>query len=340
MPTSPAVIQGIQSGNLQPGILQKIWLKRQGSTSTSLLGVAPITVVPTLSGYYHIWNENGVINTGGSNDPLVAKSLDQPATPGGLQLTSAQFTVLNYAWGAQVITNETVAEFAARGEDVIAAYTDKLAVQGVQHHAKTVGSVINASGSYSASAISGPGLATTPSGDLIGALNTALLGFLSNGVEIQNPEDDWVAVTNTTTAATLLKAYQVLARPVAAITGPSTFTTGYATMDLLETFFKTCTIRKAGLRLIVDDHTTQTLAGTVSNVITDGYLSIFKVAKGQGDSGFLQTFTTNAAGATGRVETYPMYNPMGTGIHVKGLYGVTVLGGSSKFARLITGLTA
>jgi hypothetical protein len=336
---NPAVIQGIQSGSLRPGILQRIWLKRQGSDSKSLLGVAPITTVPTLSGYYHYWNENGTINSGGAADPLIAKTLDQPATPGGLALTSAAYNVLNYAWGGQVIPNETVQEFAARGEDVIAAFTEKLATQGVQHHAKSVGTLINTSGSYSDSAISGPALATTPSGDLIGAVNTALLGFIANGVSITDEADDFVAVINTTTYATIVKAYQIKEYgAIAAISGPSTFVTGYSDRGAVERFFRNAFMRP--IRLVVSDHTTQTMTGTVTNVITDGYMSIFKVARGQGDSGFLSTFTTDSAGATGRVITYPMYNPQGTGIYVKGLYGVTVLGGSSKFARLITGLTA
>ena len=336
---NPAVIQGIQSGNLRPGILQRIWLKRQGSDATSLLSVAPITTVPTLSGYYHYWDENGVINSGGSADPLVAKSLDQPAQPGGLKLTSAAYSVLNYAWGHQTIVDETVQEFAARGEDVLAAYTEKLAAQGVQHHAKTVGTVLNTSGSYSESAISGPGLATTPSGDLIGAVNTALLGFIANGVSIMQPDDDFVAVINTTTYATIVKAYQIKEYgAIAAISGPSTFATGFNDRGAVERFFKNAFMRP--LRLVVSDHTTQTQAGTVSNVITDGYMSIFKVARGQGDSGFLSTFTTDSSGVTGRVISYRQNNPEGIGIYVKGLYGVTVLGGSSKFARLITGLTA
>ena len=336
---NPAVIQGIQSGNLRPGILQKIWLKRQGSSSLSLASVAPIVAVPTLNGYYHVWDENGTINTGGAANPLVAKTLDQPAMPGGLKLTSAQYQVLNYAWGGQVIPNETVQEFSARGEDVIAAYTEKLAVQGVQHHAKTVGSVLNTTGSYSDSAISGPALATTPSGDLIGAVNEALLGFISNGVSISDPDDDFVAVISATTYATIVKAYQIKEYgAIAAISGPSTFVTGFSDRGAVERFFKNAFMRP--LRLVVSDHTTQTQTGTVTSVITAGNMSIFKVARGQGDSGFLTTFTTDSAGATGRVITYPAYNPQGVGIYVKGLYGVTVLGGSSKFARLITGLTS
>lgn len=336
MPTSPAVIQGIQTAGLRPIPLNKIWLKRQGSGSTNLLALAPITTVPSVNGFYHYFDENGVINTGGAADPTVPKSFDQPATPGGLKITSAAYTVNNYAWGAQVITEDDEREFAARGESAIAIFTDKLARQGVQHHAKTFGAVIAASGSYSAGAISGPALGTTPSGDLIGAVNTALEQFVASGLDLD--EGEWAAVCNDVTYNTLIKAYQVATYGAVAAYSGSSQRLGYADRSAVDQFFARAFFRP--LKLTVSTHTYQNLAGTVTRVIPDGLLSIFKVADGLGSSGFLQTFVTDASGATGRVVSYPAYNPVGTGVYVKNQYGIVTLGGASKFGQRITGLTS
>lgn len=336
MPTSPAVIQGIQTAGLRPIPLNKIWLKRQGSASTNLLALAPVTTVPSVNGFYHYFDENSVINTGGVNDPFLPKAFDTPATPGGLKITSAAYTVNNYSWGKQVITEDDEREFAARGESALAIFANKLAAQGVQHHAKTFGAVIAASGSYSASAISGPALATTPSGDLIGAVNTALEQFVASGIDVS--EGEYAAVCNDVTYNTLIKAYQVATYGAVAAYSGSSQRLGYADHSAVEQFFARAFFRP--LKLTVSTHTYQTLAGTVSRVIPDGLLSIFKVADGLGSSGFLQTFVTSSDGSTGRVITGPSYDPMGTQIYVKNQYGIVTLGGASKFGQRITGLTS
>jgi hypothetical protein len=77
------------------------------------------------------------------------------------------------------------------------------------------------------------------------------------------------------------------------------------------------------------------------SVLTDGDVSIFKVAEAYGDSGFLQTFTPDPNAALGQIYSYDTNNPKGIAMHVESDYGVVVLGGTAnKWARLATGISA
>jgi hypothetical protein len=79
---------------------------------------------------------------------------------------------------------------------------------------------------------------------------------------------------------------------------------------------------------------------TGTPVMSDGIVSLYKVAEANGDSGFIQTFTPDPNAALGQVISYDSQNPRGIAMYIESDYAVQVLGGTSnKWARLATGIS-
>ena len=336
----PAV--GVNTGALRPGILQRISLFRAGATGTEALGLAPVVKVPTRQGFYHYFAENDALVTDGAQG-IQPVDYDTPATASGLRISSASYQASLFRWGYNVFTLKQIDEFAARGEDIVARYTDRLSIQGRQHHAKIVGAALTDTANYGAGAIT-PTNAGTAAADLQDAFNEALEGIARDGADISAGR--WVAVCNLTTARRLIKKNQVFemgySLAAATVSGAlAQVRTGTANFGQLNTFFASQLITP-GVEFVVLPQFLPTAASqTGASVMPDGDVAIFKVAEGYGDSGFLQTFTPDPNAALGQIYSYDTNNPKGIALHVESDYGVTVLGGTAnKWARLITGISA
>ena len=333
---------GVNTGALRPGILQRISLFRAGATGTESLGLAPVVKVPTRQGFYHYFAENDALVTDGAQG-IQPVDYDTPATASGMRISSASYQSSLFRWGYNVFTLKQIDEFAARGEDIVARYTDRLSIQGRQHHAKIVGAALSDTGNYSGSPIT-PTNATLASADLQDAFNSALEDIAKDGADISSGR--WVAVCNLTTARRLIKKNQVFEQgyTIAAATvggNLSQVRTGTANFNQLSTFFATQLITP-GIEFVVLPQFLPTAASqTGASVMTDGTVALFKVAEGYGDSGFLQTFTPDPNAALGQIYSYDTNNPKGIALHVESDYGVTVLGGpGNKWAKLIDGINA
>jgi hypothetical protein len=324
---------GTNSGALRPGILQRISLYRGGSDSAVSLELSPIVKVMTRAGFYHYFAENDALVTDGAQG-IKPIELDTPAVPGGLRITSGSYNSSVYRWGHQVFTLKQIQEFAARAEDITAVFAMKLQTQGVQHHAAVVGAALSTSGNY------GSGL-SVPNGNLASAalqstFNSLLLAAAADGADIFSGR--WVAVCNLNTANALLQknevqqmGYSIAAASVAG--SLAQVRTGAADWSQLKAFFASkliCPVDFVCLPQFLPSAASQT--GTP--VMTDGLVSIYKVAEANGDSGFIQTFTPDPNAALGQVISYDSQNPRGIAMYIESDYAVQVLGGSAnKWAR-------
>lgn len=330
---------GVNTGALRPGVLQRISLFRGGSASTAALDIAPIVKVATRQGAYHWFAENDALVTDGAQG-IQPIDYDTPAVPGGLRISSSNYQSSLFRWGFNIFTLKQIEEFAARAEDITAVMANRLSHQGVQHHAAVVGAALNATGNY------GSTLSVTDGGNASAKLqqtfNSLLLASAADGADIT--EGRWVAVCNLNTANVLLQKNEVFQMGYAlGYNGSGQVRTGAADFGQLSAFFATKLITP--VEFVCLPHFLPSAASqTGTPVISDGIVSLFKVAETYGASGFLQTFTPDPNAALGQIISYNVDNPRGIAMYVESDYGIIPLGGTpgsaaNKWARLATGLS-
>lgn len=336
---------GVNTGALRPSVLQQISLPRFGATGREAALVSPIIKVDTRQGFYHFFLENDQLSVGPSGNAQSPVGYDSPASAGGLRISSGTYQAGIYRFGQMNFSSKQIAEFEARGSDILATYSRKLLAQGVQLMTSLVGTTIATAGNYAYTDTLG--IVGSPTADLQGKLNDLILQILAGGADIADGR--FVACCNMEVANQLLKLTQVAESGYAlASDGTNYSRTGVTDMSQLKAWFASKLL--IPVELVVFPHyvTTQqggTSAPAIPVVIGganagDGVLSIFKVAETYGSSGFIQTMTPNPSEAAGTVHTYPVYNPQGQGMHIECDLGVTVLGATAndptnKFAGLL-----
>jgi len=336
---------GVNTGALRPSVLQQISLPRFGATGREAALVSPIIKVDTRQGFYHFFLENDQLQVGPSGNAQSPVGYDSPASPGGLRITSGTYQAGIYRFGQMNFSTKQIAEFEARGSDILATYSRKLLAQGTQLMTSLVGTAIATAANYAyANSLT---ITSTPTADLQGYLNQLIIDIMAGGADLSDGR--FVACCNMEVANKLLKLTQV-AESGYALASDSTAgnyaRTGVTDMSQLKAWFASKLL--IPVELVVFPHyvTTQS-SGTSSPAIPTviggsggDVLSIFKVAETYGSSGFLQTMTPNPAEATGSVHSYPVYNPQGQGMHIECDLGVTVVGATAndptnKFAGLL-----
>lgn len=338
---------GVNTGGLRPSVLQQISLPRFGATGREAALVSPIIKVDTRQGFYHFFLENDQLNIGPSGNAQSPVGYDSPASPGGLRISSGTYQAGIYRFGQMNFSTKQIAEFEARGSDILATYSRKLLAQGVQLMTGLVGNTIATSANYAyTDALT---ITATPAADLQGKLNGLILQILAGGADLADGR--FVACCNMEVANALLQLLQVSQSGYALASdgvAGNFAKTGVTDMSQLKAWFASKLL--IPVELVVFPHylTTQATgisAPAIPTVIGganagDGVLSIFKVAETYGSSGFIQTMTPNPSEAAGTVHTYPVYNPQGQGMHLECDLGVTVLGATpadptNKFAGLL-----
>lgn len=338
---------GVNTGALRPSVLQQISLPRFGATGREAALVSPIIKVDTRQGFYHFFLENDQLSVGPSGNANSPVGYDSPASPGGLRITSGTYQAGIYRFGQMNFSTKQIAEFEARGSDILATYSRKLLAQGTQLMTSLVGTAIATAANYAYDDTLT--ITAAPTADLQGKLNQLIIDIMAGGADLSDGR--FVACCNMETANKLLKLTQV-AESGYALASDSTAgnyaRTGVTDMSQLKAWFASKLL--IPVELVVFPHyvTTQqggTSAPAIPAVIGGGnagddVLSIFKVAETYGSSGFLQTMTPNPAEATGSVHSYPVYNPQGQGMHIECDLGVTVVGATAgdptnKFAGLL-----
>ena len=340
---------GVNTGALRPSVLQQISLPRFGATGREAALVSPIIKVDTRQGFYHFFLDNDQLNVGPSGNANSPVGYDSPASPGGLRISSGTYQAGIYRFGQMNFSTKQIAEFEARGSDILATYTQKLLAQGTQLMTSLVGTAIATSTNYAyTDSIT---VTSTPGADLQGNLNQLIINIMAGGADLSSGR--FVAACNMEIANQLLKLTQV-AESGYALASDSQATgyvrTGVTDMSQLKAWFASKLL--IPVELVVFPHyvTTQqggtsapaipTAIGGGGAIAGNGVLSIFKVAESYGSSGFIQTMTPNPSEATGTVHTYPVYNPQGQGLHIECDLGVTVVGATAgdpenKFAGLL-----
>jgi hypothetical protein len=338
---------GVNTGALRPSVLQQISLPRFGATGREAALVSPIIKVDTRQGFYHFFLENDQLQVGPSGNAQSPVGYDSPASPGGLRITSGTYQAGIYRFGQMNFSTKQIAEFEARGSDILATYSRKLLAQGTQLMTSLVGTAIATAANYAYDDTLT--ITATPAADLQGKLNQLIIDIMAGGADLSDGR--FVACCNMETANKLLKLTQV-AESGYALASDSVAgnyaRTGVTDMSQLKAWFASKLL--IPVELVVFPHyvTTQssgTSAPAIPTVLGgvnagDDVLSIFKVAETYGSSGFLQTMTPNPAEATGSVHSYPVYNPQGQGMHIECDLGVTVVGATAgdptnKFAGLL-----
>ena len=334
---------GVNTGALRPSVLQQISLPRFGATGREAALVSPIIKVDTRQGFYHFFLDNDQLNIGPSGNANSPVGYDSPASPGGLRISSGTYQAGIYRFGQMNFSTKQIAEFEARGSDILATYTRKLLAQGTQLMTSLVGTTIATAANYAYT--TSLSIGSTPTADLQGTLNQQIIDIMAGGADLSGGR--FVACCNMEVANDLLKLTQVAESGYAlASDGSSYHRTGVTDMSQLKAWFASKLI--IPVELVVFPHyvTTQqggTSAPAIPAVIGGsggGVLSLFKVAESYGDSGFIQTMTPNPSEATGTVHSYPVYNPQGQGLHIECDLGVTVVGATSanpanNFAALV-----
>lgn len=338
---------GVNTGALRPSVLQQISLPRFGATGREAALVSPIIKVDTRQGFYHFFLDNDQLNVGPSGNANSPVGYDSPASPGGLRISSGTYQAGIYRFGQMNFSTKQIAEFEARGSDIVATYTQKLLAQGTQLMTSLVGTTIATFANYAYTDTLA--VVATPAADLQGKLNDLIINIMAGGADLSNGR--FVAACSMEIANQLLKLTQV-AESGYALASDSQATgyvrTGVTDMSQLKAWFASKLL--IPVELVVFPHYVTTQQGGLSTPAIPGVigggnpgagvLSIFKVAEGYGTSGFIQTMTPNPSEATGTVHTYPVYNPQGQGLHIECDLGVTVVGATAndpqnKFAGLL-----
>ena len=340
---------GVNTGALRPSVLQQISLPRFGATGREAALVSPIIKVDTRQGFYHFFLDNDQLNVGPSGNANSPVGYDSPASPGGLRISSGTYQAGIYRFGQMNFSTKQIAEFEARGSDILATYTQKLLAQGTQLMTSLVGTTIATAANYAYT--DSLTVFATPAADLQGKLNALIISIMAGGADLSSGR--FVAACNMEIANQLLKLTQV-AESGYALASDSQATgyvrTGVTDMSQLKAWFASKLL--IPVELVVFPHYVTTQAGGLSSpaipaaiggggaIAGNGVLSIFKVAESYGSSGFIQTMTPNPSEATGTVHTYPVYNPQGQGLHIECDLGVTVVGATAndpanKFAALL-----
>ena len=336
---------GVNTGALRPSVLQQISLPRFGATGREAALVSPIIKVDTRQGFYHFFLDNDQLNVGPSGNANSPVGYDSPASPGGLRISSGTYQAGIYRFGQMNFSTKQIAEFEARGSDILATYTQKLLAQGTQLMTSLVGTTIATAANYAYD--DGLAISSTPTADLQGTLNQLIINIMAGGADLSSGR--FVAACNMEVANALLKLTQVAESGYALASDTSSYArTGVTDMSQLKAWFASKLL--IPVELVVFPHYVTTQQGGTSNPAIpnvigggnagDGVLSIFKVAESYGSSGFIQTMTPNPSEATGTVHTYPVYNPQGQGLHIECDLGVTVVGATAgdpanKFAALL-----
>lgn len=336
---------GVNTGALRPSVLQQISLPRFGATGREAALVSPIIKVDTRQGFYHFFLDNDQLNVGPSGNAQSPVGYDSPASPGGLRISSGTYQAGIYRFGQMNFSTKQIAEFEARGSDILATYTQKLLAQGTQLMTSLVGTAIATYANY---AYSSPLTITgSPTADLQGTLNQLIIDIMAGGADLSSGR--FVAACNMEVANKLLKLTQVAESGYALASDTSSYArTGVTDMSQLKAWFASKLLIPVEL-VVFPHYVTVQQTGVTAPAIPaiiggpgagSDVLSIFKVAEGYGSSGFLQTMTPNPSEATGTVHTYPVYNPQGQGLHIECDLGVTVVGATAndpanKFAGLI-----
>jgi len=337
---------GVNTGALRPSVLQQISLPRFGATGREAALVSPIIKVDTRQGFYHFFLDNDQLNIGPSGNANSPVGYDSPASPGGLRISSGTYQAGIYRFGQMNFSTKQIAEFEARGSDILATYTRKLLAQGTQLMTSLVGTTIATAANY---AYSAPlTITSTPTADLQGELNQLIINIMAGGADLSGGR--FVACCNMEVANALLKLTQVADAGFALASdgqaSGSYARTGVTDMSQLKAWFAAKLI--IPVELVVFPHYVTTQQGglsapaipTVIGGSGGDVLSLFKVAESYGDSGFIQTMTPNPSEATGTVHSYPVYNPQGQGLHIECDLGVTVVGATAgnpanNFAALL-----
>lgn len=334
---------GVNTGALRPSVLQQISLPRFGATGREAALVSPIIKVDTRQGFYHFFLDNDQLNIGPSGNANSPVGYDSPASPGGLRISSGTYQAGIYRFGQMNFSTKQIAEFEARGSDILATYTRKLLAQGTQLMTSLVGTTIATFNNYAYTDTLT--IQSTPTADLQGSLNQLIINIMAGGADLSGGR--FVACCNMEVANQLLKLTQVAEAGFALASDTVGYArTGVTDMSQLKAWFAAKLI--IPVELVVFPHyvTTQqggTSAPAIPLVIGGSggaVLSLFKVAESYGDSGFIQTMTPNPSEATGTVHSYPVYNPQGQGLHIECDLGVTVVGATAgnpanNFAALL-----
>ena len=339
---------GVNTGALRPSVLQQISLPRFGATGREAALVSPIIKVDTRQGFYHFFLDNDQLNVGPSGNANSPVGYDSPASPGGLRISSGTYQAGIYRFGQMNFSTKQIAEFEARGSDILATYTQKLLAQGTQLMTSLVGTAIATSANYAYT--DSLTITSTPSADLQGDLNQLIINIMAGGADLSSGR--FVAACNMEVANKLLKLTQVADSGYAlASDGTNYARTGVTDMSQLKAWFASKLL--IPVELVVFPHYVTVQQGGTSSPAIPGVIgsnggltpgsdliSIFKVAESYGSSGFLQTMTPNPSEATGTVHTYPVYNPQGQGLHIECDLGVTVVGATAndpanKFAGIL-----
>jgi len=334
---------GVNTGALRPSVLQQISLPRFGATGREAALVSPIIKVDTRQGFYHFFLDNDQLNVGPSGNANSPVGYDSPASPGGLRISSGTYQAGIYRFGQMNFSTKQIAEFEARGSDILATYTQKLLAQGTQLMTSLVGTTIATAANYAyTDALT---INNAPTADLQGYLNQLIINIMAGGADLSSGR--FVACCNMEVANGLLKLTQVAESGYALASDTSSYArTGVTDMSQLKAWFASKLL--IPVELVVFPHYVTTQQGGTSSPAIPSViggsggqvLSIFKVAESYGSSGFIQTMTPNPSEATGTVHTYPVYNPQGQGLHIECDLGVTVVGATAndpqnKFAALL-----
>lgn len=338
---------GVNTGALRPSVLQQISLPRFGATGREAALVSPIIKVDTRQGFYHFFLENDQLSVGPSGNAQSPVGYDSPASAGGLRISSGTYQAGIYRFGQMNFSSKQIAEFEARGSDILATYSRKLLAQGVQLMTSLVGTTISTAANYAyTDALT---ISTNLAADLQGVLNQKIIDIMAGGADLSDGR--FVACCNMETANALLKLTQVAESGYALASDGQAGAyarTGVTDMSQLKAWFASKLLIPVEL-VVFPHYVTNQATGVSSPAIPaiigganpgEAALSIFKVAETYGSSGFIQTMTPNPSEAAGTVHTYPVYNPQGQGMHVECDLGVTVLGATqanpqNKFAALI-----
>jgi len=278
--------------------------------------------------------------SGNANSPV---GYDSPASPGGLRISSGTYQAGIYRFGQMNFSTKQIAEFEARGSDILATYTRKLLAQGTQLMTSLVGTTIATAANYAYT--TSLSIGSTPTADLQGTLNQQIIDIMAGGADLSGGR--FVACCNMEVANDLLKLTQIAESGYALASDGSNYArTGVTDMSQLKAWFASKLI--IPVELVVFPHYVTTQQGGASAPAIPaviggsggGVLSLFKVAESYGDSGFIQTMTPNPSEATGTVHSYPVYNPQGQGLHIECDLGVTVVGATAgnpanNFAALV-----
>jgi hypothetical protein len=305
--------------NVPASVIEGLWAETQGIIDEAALRICPPQTVNNQTGNISIWNENGMVVTGGVDGADVKKDFGSLPSAGQFTTTTVSYQLELNRFGSMSFEPHQVAIFeGALATDPVSAYIKKLVHQASQLYAFKVGGVLGTSGNYGSNTTSGAGL-TAVGGDIIGKINDALDTLEAAGVDTSS---GMKVVMNVKAARLLMKNNQISSFGGAIAYDSATPTTvklGFADsvdFSALRQFFARAFIVPIDLevmksRYLAQSGSTQTPSYAIGNVI-----SLLKSEGGY--NSFVRGFTMGqtpdgaASGNIGVVQTAAIPVPVGS----------------------------